>query len=65
LDGYETAVLLKGHADCPPIVALTANAMRTDREKCLEAGCDAYASKPINRKALLETIAEQMPRAAR
>jgi len=31
MDGYETALLLKGHADCPPIVALTANAMRTDR----------------------------------
>jgi signal transduction histidine kinase/ActR/RegA family two-component response regulator len=65
MDGYETVALLKGHADCPPIVALTANAMRTDREKCLEAGCDAYASKPINRRALLETIAEQLPRVAR
>lgn len=44
-----------------PIVALTANAMKGDRERCLEAGMDAYASKPINPKELLGTI-EQMLR---
>ncbi len=60
MDGYEAAQVLKQHADCPPIVALTANAMRTDREKCLSVGCDAYATKPINRRELLATIAEHM-----
>src|SRR5262249_4634277 len=40
-----------------PIIALTANAMKGDRERCLEAGMDASASKPINPKQLLAKIA--------
>ncbi len=39
-----------------PIVALTANAMKGDRERCIEVGMDAYTSKPINPKELLSTI---------
>ena len=44
-----------------PIIALTANAVKGDRERCLEAGMDDHVSKPINPKVLLKKIESAFP----
>ena len=58
MDGCEaTRVLKASEATRPiPVVALTAHAMSTDRERAFEAGCDAYETKPVEFPRLLETI---------
>ena len=60
LDGIEATkeIRLLGHAQGGdiPIVALTANAMRGDREKCLKAGMNDYVSKPIDKRELFRAI---------
>ena len=58
MDGWEATRTIKGDeaTRAIPVVALTAHAMSTDREKALEAGCDAYETKPVELPRLLETM---------
>ncbi len=65
IDGYEVARRLRSSADSKlvytPIIAITANALKGDAEKALEAGCDVYMSKPINIRELWARVEAFLP----
>jgi signal transduction histidine kinase/CheY-like chemotaxis protein len=65
MDGFQASreirrreAIAGGHI---PIIALTANALSGDREKCLEAGMDAYVTKPVRPESLFEAIGKVVP----
>jgi signal transduction histidine kinase/CheY-like chemotaxis protein len=62
LNGYQATRMLKKKGIKAPIVALTAHAMEGDRQKCLDAGCDDYLSKPVNKGKLSELLGKYLKR---
>jgi CheY-like chemotaxis protein len=58
MDGYETMRAIRGmeHFKSLPIIALTAKAMKGDREKCIDAGASDYIAKPVNSEQLLSLL---------
>ena len=65
IDGYEVARRMRSgrvrHLLYVPIVAITANALKGDAEKALEAGCDVYLAKPINIRELWARLEALLP----
>ena len=63
LDGYETTQRIRARPDCTSmrVIAMTANAMRGESEKCLEAGMDDYLSKPVRLESLRDMLVRWMP----
>ena len=65
IDGYEVARRLRASAKrglaSVPIIAVTANALKGDAQRALEAGCDVYMSKPINIRELWARVEAFVP----
>ena len=64
LDGYSAVRMLRESGAELPIVALTANGMAEDEERCHSVGCTGYLTKPISMNALLQGVADQLGRSA-
>jgi len=60
MNGPQATRRLRRASYAKPIVALTANAMKEDREKCLDAGCDDFLSKPIDRNLFNQKVAQYL-----
>jgi len=58
VNGIDATLGIKAINPSVPVIAITAYAMVGDEKRILEAGCDSYISKPLNRKVLLDKIAE-------
>lgn len=62
MDGLEATSILKADpvTKSIPIIALTAFAMQGDREKCMEAGCNDYITKPLDTRAFVTKVKEYL-----
>jgi len=56
VDGLQAIAELRAAGLDSPIIALTADAMKGDRERCLQGGCDDYLSKPIDHGQMVEMV---------
>jgi CheY-like chemotaxis protein len=62
LDGYGATRELRERGWRGPIVAITAHARAEDRPRCIAVGCGDFATKPIDRKALLDVVNQNLHR---
>ena len=62
MNGYEAVKKLRKNGVKTAIIALTANAMKGDKEKCIEVGCDGYLAKPIDREKFLSILDKYLQR---
>ncbi|MEZ6061186.1 MAG: ATP-binding protein [Planctomycetaceae bacterium] len=63
MDGFTATRKLREKGMNAPIIALTANVMASDRERCEQAGCSGFLTKPIDIDNLLQALAERLPTA--
>ena len=63
MDGLEATKRLRNENYKTPVIALTANAMTEDRDRCLKAGCNDFLSKPVNRNNLYSVLAKYLSQA--
>jgi CheY-like chemotaxis protein len=61
VDGYEATRLIREKGITTPIIAVTANTNRGERDNCLQAGCNDYVPKPICNEVLIQAIRKHMP----
>jgi len=65
LDGYSATETLRTLGYAGPILALTAHAMESDRQRCIDAGCDDHIAKPVRREVLIRSILDHLEQKSR